>query len=221
MATRQLLRLVVDLGVPVVVFYVLRAAGVDVLPALVASAFVPIVSVGLQLARRRELDGLGVAVAATALATAGLSLWSGSPRVALARDGWLTLAWGLAFLASLGGRRPLTFTFARPLLEGRRVWVGRRGLVAPRPEPWDLLYETEPRFRRAWRATTVVWAAAFVLDALARFAIATWAPLDAAPAIAAALWPVTLVVLQVVTNVQLAVSGFWQTLAAPMPLAER
>jgi hypothetical protein len=218
MGGRQVLRLLVDLGVPVVLFYVLRAAGVEVLPALVASALVPTVSVGVQLARRHELDGLGIAVAATALATAGLSLWSGSPRVALARDGWLTLAWGLAFLASLAARRPLTYTFARPLLEGRRVWAGRRGLVAPRPEPWDEIYETEPRFRRAWRATTVVWAVAFALDAVARFAIAAWAPLDAAPALAAALWPVTLLALQVVTNVQLAVSGFWRTLAAPVPL---
>ena len=207
--------LVVDLVLPVVVFYGLRAAGVAPMPALLASAVPPLVSVVVTAVRGHRPDPLGCAVAASVLLGAVLSVTSGDPRALLLRDAWLTGAWAAAFLVGLRWGRPLTFTLARPLLEGRRIWDPRSGgLRAPRPETWDELYATEPRFRRIWRVTGVIWAAAFAVDAALRAAMAVALPVDAVPALSAALWPVTVLLLQVVTNVYLAVAGFWQILQA-------
>ena len=42
-------------------------------------------------------------------------------------------------------------------------------------------------------------------------------PVRAVPALGAALWPVTFVVLQVVTNVYFVRAGFWRILIAGQP----
>ena len=213
--TTLLAGMAVDLVLPVIVYYGLRSVGVAPMPALLASALPPLVSVVVTAVRGRRPDGLGLVVAASVLVGALLSGTSGDPRALLMRDGWLTGAWSVVFLVGLRWGRPLTFTLARPLLEGRRIWDPRGGgLRAPRPESWDELYSTEPRFRRIWRVTAVIWATAFAVDAGLRIAMATALPVDVVPALSAALWPVTLVLLQVVTNVYLAVAGFWRILLA-------
>ena len=213
--TTLLAGMAVDLVLPVIVYYGLRSVGVAPMPALLASALPPLVSVVVTAVRGRRPDGLGLVVAASVLVGALLSGTSGDPRALLMRDGWLTGAWSVVFLVGLRWGRPLTFTLARPLLEGRRIWDPRGGgLRAPRPESWDEVDVTEPRFRRIWRVTAVIWATAFAVDAGLRIAMATALPVDVVPALSAALWPVTLVLLQVVTNVYLAVAGFWRILLA-------
>src|SRR6478735_1769220 len=213
----------IDLLLPIVVFYGLRSIGVAAMPALLGSALPPLVSVAVTVVRGRRLDALGCAVAAGVLVGALLSLTSGDPRALLMRDAWLTAAWAVAFLIGLRWGRPLTFTLARPLLEGRRIWDPRSaGLQTPRPESWDELYASEPRFRRIWRVTAAIWAAAFAVDAGLRAVMAAALPVDVVPAASAALWPVTVILLQVVTNVYLAVAGFWRILLAePVPAGER
>jgi predicted membrane protein len=47
-----------------------------------------------------------------------------------------------------------------------------------------------------------------------RVLIAAVLPVSVVPALGAALWPVTFVVLQVVTNVYFARAGFWRFLIA-------
>lgn len=211
----------VDLVLPVVVFYGLRQVGVATMPALLVSAVPPLVSVVVTTVRGRRPDALGCAVAASVLVGALLSVTSGGPRALLMRDAWLTGAWAVVFLVGLWWGRPLTFTLSRPLLEGRRIWDPHGGgLRAPRPESWDELYATEPRFRRIWRVTAAIWAAAFAVDAVGRAVIAAALPVDVVPAVSAGLWPVTLVLLQVVTNVYVSVAGLWRLLRAdPIPSA--
>jgi hypothetical protein len=58
----------------------------------------------------------------------------------------------------------------------------------------------------------VIWGTAILADAVIRVIVATALPIGVVPAINGALWPVTFVVLQVVTNVYFARSGFWRIL---------
>ncbi len=150
---------------------------------------------------------------------AGVLLISGSPRFPLAKDGWLTGAWAAWFLASLLTRRPATFVFARPLLEGRRVFdPAARTWAPPVAQSWDELWDQVPAFRRAWRVTTVIWGAAMLADAVIRITMAWTLPIDAVPALGAALWPVTFIMLQVITNVYFHRTGLGLILrAGPAP----
>lgn len=61
--------------------------------------------------------------------------------------------------------------------------------------------------------TTVIWGTALILDAIARVTMAYTLAVDVVPALAASLWLVTFVALQIVTNVYLARRGLWKTLA--------
>lgn len=106
---------------------------------------------------------------ATLAATAALSLVTGSPRALLARDGLATAAWAAYMYASLLAQRPATFTVSRPLLEGRRVFdPAARAWVRPSSQSWDELWQRVPRFRRIWRACTVIWGTAILAGAAIR-----------------------------------------------------
>jgi len=199
------LRLLVDLVVPVALFYGLLAAGVDLVVALVVGAAVPAASAIVTAVTTRRIEGLAIAVIALLLLSSAVSLVTGSPRFLLAKDAGLTAVWGAWFILSLRGRRPLTFRFTRPLVEGRTIF-GRTAVDA-----WDQLWETDAHFRRMWQVSSVIWGTALVLDAAVRVVIAYTLPLDVVPGLAGALWPVTFVALQVVTNIYFARCGLWAT----------
>jgi hypothetical protein len=155
------------------------------------------------------------------LLSAGVSLLAGSPRVLLARDGLLTATWAIWFFLSLRARRPVTFAFSRPLLEGRRVFdPATRRWVPPGSDSWDALWEKVPRFRRIWRVVTVIWGVALLADAVIRILMAWTLPVSVVPGLGGALWPVTFVILQVITNVYFARSGFWLILRGRGPLPQ-
>ena len=221
-ARRQSLRgMAFDVVAPVGLYYGLRAAGVGVWLALVAGAAAPALSSLIGLVTRRRTDGLGLSVMALLLLSAGVSLLAGSPRVLLARDGLLTGTWAIWFFLSLRARRPVTFAFSRPLLEGRRVFdPATRSWVPPGPDSWDALWEKEPRFRHIWRVVTVIWGVALLADAVIRLLMAWTLPVGVVPGLGGALWPVTFVILQVITNVYFARSGFWLILRGRGPLPQ-
>ena len=127
----------------------------------------------------------------------------------------LTAAWGGWFFLSLHGPRPLTFRFSRPLLEGRKVFDFRqRRWAPPSEESWDQVWQRSPRFRRIWTVTTVIWGVALLIDAAVRVAMAYTLPIDAIPGLSGALWIVTLLALQIITNIYFLRSGLWTVLLA-------
>jgi hypothetical protein len=79
---------------------------------------------------------------------------------------------------------------------------------------WDLLWDTEPKFRRIWRVASVIWGMGLVIDATARVVISYTLPVDAVPAIGGLLYPVTFVVLQVAGNVYFHRAGLYRLLGA-------
>ena len=207
---RQLALLALDVGAPIGLYYGLRTAGLSNLVALGAGAIVPAAGVVVQLIKRRRLDGVGGVVVVSVLATIALSLITASPRFLLARDGFITALWGLWFLATLRSgwaRRPAAFTLARPLMEGRRVF----GSAA-----WDDLWAREPAFEKIWRVSTIIWGAGLLIDAVIRVLMSYTLPVSVVPGLGGALWPVTFVLIQVVTNVYYHRAGLYRLLGAPI-----
>jgi hypothetical protein len=200
-----LARLVFDIGAPIALYYVLRADGVSYALALLAGAALPAVGACGTLLRWRRADrvaGLMVATLASALI---ISLIAHSPRFLLAKEGLITGVWGAWFLASARGQRPAALIFARPLMEGVRFFGGRS---------WDVLWATEPRFRRIWRAATVMWGVGLLVDAVVRVVISYTLPIDEVPGLGGALYPLTFLALQLVTNVYYTRAGLYGLLGA-------
>lgn len=189
--------LVVDLAGPLATYYGLRLLGVGIYRSLIAAALASGFGAALRLIRNRRVDRLGLYVTTTMVISLGVSIVAGSPRFLLAKEGWLTGLTGVWFLLSARSRRPLTFSFSRPLLEGRLRW----------PDDWDGLWERLPRFRRAWRVSSVMWGVGTLLDAGLRVVMAYTLPIDVVPALGTALYAATGLVLIVLTNVYYLVSG--------------
>jgi hypothetical protein len=202
---RALAGLAFDIGAPIAVYYVLHGLGVGNLVALGAGAVLPALSAGYTLAVKRRADGVALFVLTTIVASILVSVIARDPRFLLARDGLITGLWGLWFLASVRARRPAAFTFARPLLEGRKMYTVR---------DWDALWQAEPAFRRIWRVSTVMWGTGLLADAVARVIMSYTLPVAVVPGLGGALWPVTFVVLQVVTNIYYHFAGLNRLLGA-------
>jgi hypothetical protein len=198
---RALLRITaLDVGAPMAVFYLLHALGVGDVPALLASAVPPLLNAAATAARERRVEPIALAVLVATLLSALLTvLGSGGPRELLARGAWLTAPFGLWTLATLWARRPMTFTVTRSLLAGRaevmdRLWIG------------------DARFRRAWRAITVVWGVVALADSAARIAMAATLPVALVPALDTALSTASVIALQPPTWFFLWRSGRWNDL---------
>jgi hypothetical protein len=197
-------RLAFDIGAPIIVYYVLRGEGASYALALLAGAALPALGAVVTLLRR-HVDPVAVMMVAALAAAVVVSLIAHSPRFLLAKDGLITGMWGVWFLASARGRRPAALTFARPLMEGMRVFAGRS---------WDVLWATEPQFRRIWRVSSVLWGLGLLLDAAVRVTISYTLPIDQVPGIGGALYPITFIVLQVITNVYYTRAGLYPLLGA-------
>ncbi|MET3807877.1 hypothetical protein ABIB25_004904 [Nakamurella sp. UYEF19] len=196
---RAALRMVVDFGLPVAVYYGLRALGMTVFTALLVSAGVSAVTAAVPLIHHRRLDGMALYMAVVMLGGVAVSLVSGSTRFLLAREALVTGVTGLWFIASLRGRRPLAYLFSQPLLEGRLRW----------PRDWDGLWVRSPRFRRMWRVSSLLWGIGTLLDAALRVIMAYTLPSDLVPALGTALYAGTSVVLIAVTSIYYAASGIY------------
>jgi hypothetical protein len=207
---RAALDLALSLVAPIVLFYGLRAAGGGIFLALLIGSVPPAVSAAVKLITDRAVDRLAALVLVMLLLSAAVALIGGSPRLLLAKDGWMTGIWALLFFASLWAKRPLTFLFARPLLEGPRASWAKRGSWAT-SRSWDELWDVDPAFRRVWRVSTVVWGTGLLVDASARVLISYTLPVDVVPGLGGALWPVTFIVLQVLTNIHFARAGMLRT----------
>ncbi|MGW2749042.1 VC0807 family protein [Streptomyces sp. NPDC001450] len=197
-----LLTVLVDLGVPIGLYYGLTAAGVSDLIALTAGAVVPAAATLVRFVRTRRMDVLGVFVTTMLVLSIVVSVVGGSPRLLLVRDGWLTAVAGLGFLVSLRGRRPLAFGFSRRLLE-RRAVGGR---------DWDELWAEVPRFRRIWRVTTVIWGIGLLVDSGIRTLMAYTLPVHVVPALNGAQYGVFTLLMLVIVNIYHARAGLWPIL---------
>ncbi|MEU7096220.1 VC0807 family protein [Kitasatospora aureofaciens] len=188
--TAGLLPLLLDLVLPLGVYYGLRLAGVDQWWSLLWSAAVPAATVVVRLIRTRRVDFLALLILSMIGLGLLLSTLTGDPRTLLVREAWTGMLGGLIgvwLLASVGYGRPALMVLFRSFVQ---VKAGEDGLRA-----WEGRWHQDAAFRRGLRVLTTVWGAASLLNALAQLVFAHLLPVDAAPAAMQACWPVIAVPL--------------------------
>jgi hypothetical protein len=180
--------LLVNVVVPLGLFYGLRAAGVGAIPALLVGAVAPGLRTVHSVVRERRIDALGVLVLAMIAVSVLMATLTGDPRALLARDSWGTGFIGLWVLGSLLTRRPAILALGAE--------------VVPADKAREMLdrWAVEERFRRNVIMVSALWGGAFLLDAVLRVGMAFTLPVDAVPGLSTALTIGLLVVAAVISR---------------------
>jgi hypothetical protein len=194
--------LVVDIALPLALFYGLRALGASDPTALLVGIVPGLISSAVSLVRTRRTDLVGMAVVLSMVGSAIVAVLGGDARMLLVRNAWISLPFAGITLWSLRHPQPLCYTVTLALMP-------RRGRVM------EELWETNTRFRDAWKWITVCWGIASVFDGVIRIVLAYTLPISVVPATDPVITLVTIVVLQVPTLILLRRSGTWHRVFAP------
>ena len=159
--------LILDIGIPVGSYYLLRALGCDVVTSLALSSVPPAAQSVLSLVRGRTVSGMAVLVLVVNMAGLTVSFSTGDPRMMLAKEGAVSSAIGIAVLASVLLGKPLMTAGMRPFLV--------RGDAA-RDAAFGRLAVVSPRFRALERRFSVVWGIACLSECACQVACAFTLP---------------------------------------------
>lgn len=151
--------MLVDLGIPLGSYYILRAVGCDLVMSLVLSSVVPVVRSVAGLVKDRTVNALAALMVAVNVVGIAISFWSGDPRIMLAKDGAISAAIGIAILVSVFTARPLMTAGLRPFIV--------KGDAA-KAAAFDRLAVTSAPFRRRERLFSLVWGIACLSECVAR-----------------------------------------------------
>jgi hypothetical protein len=152
--------IVFDLGGPLLVYTLLRSAGLSTVAALVVSGILPALGIVIGAVVDRRLDIIGVVVLAGLVVGTVAGLVSHNARLYLVEGAVPSLVFALACLGSLRSAKPLIYRFAVELL-GPGTPKGREVVAA-----WQY-----PGFRRAFRVITATWGVAYLIEVAARLVV--------------------------------------------------
>jgi hypothetical protein len=164
------LPLVLDVGVPLGSYYLMRHFGVPLVTALAISGLVPAVRVVWSMIRERTADGLAVGVLVLTVVSIPVAFITGSAKLLLAKESLGTGTLGVWLIISA--------ILARPAMaNGIRAFLARtEGSAAA----WDELTTGSAEFRACLKAATVVWGVGFVIECLSRIALVVVLPVNTA-----------------------------------------
>jgi hypothetical protein len=168
---QSLLALLTGFVLPVCIYYLLRALGVDPVIALLAGGAPALGRTIYTIGRNRTVDKISLFTLCLLAAGAVSSLITGSPRWLLARGGVYTGVIGAGVLWSLHGR---TIAF-----EGILTFQRTAAAVAA----WEANWRDSPEFRHVMRAVTVIWGVGFLMEAGIRVTLAFTLPVDVVPVV--------------------------------------
>ena len=151
---------VFDIGGPLLAYNLLRSNGFSTVAALVLSGLFPVVGMIIGFIGHRRVDAVGALVLAGIVVGAILGLVSHNPKLVLDEGSVSTGVFGLICLGSLATDKQMMYRFALEFM-GPDTERGR--------EFADLRQYNE--FRRAFVVITVVWGAAYLVEAAARVLI--------------------------------------------------
>jgi hypothetical protein len=152
--------LVFDLGGPLLVYTLLRSAGMSTVAALIFSGIPPALGIAIGAVVDRRLDVIGVLVLAGLVVGTVAGLVSHNARLYLVEGAVPSLVFALACLGSLRTSKPLIYRLTVEIL-GPRSPKGREVTGA-----WQY-----PGFRRAFQVITLAWGAAYLIEVGARLVV--------------------------------------------------
>jgi hypothetical protein len=154
--------LLIDVGIPVGTYYLLRNAfGVSLWLSLALSSIGPAVRAVAGLVAERKLNVLAMLMLAVNLAGIAVSFLTGDPRAMIAKDSAVSSVIAFAILGSVVLRRPLMSAGLKPFMtkgEPRRTAA------------WDRLSTASPRFRRLELLFSMIWGVTLLTECAARVA---------------------------------------------------
>ncbi|SHK69187.1 hypothetical protein SAMN05443637_110106 [Pseudonocardia thermophila] len=175
--------LALDVGLPVVTYYVLHLLGASDWAALLAASAVAALRIVWTAVRDRQLNAFATVMLLVYGLGFLLSLMTGDPRTVLLRNSFVTGAVGIAFLISaIHGKRPLTL-------------AAQQSFSPAEAEQAQRDYDTMPEVRRGHRLSSTVWGCGLLADAVLRIPIVLLLPIDVAVGVSEALFVVTIVAL--------------------------
>lgn len=193
------LPLLLDVGVPLAAYYLMRHFGVGTVTALAVSGLVPALRVVWTIIRERSADGLALAVLTLTVVSIPVAFLTGSPKLLLAKDSLGTGALGIWLVVSVLLGRPAMSNAIRAFL------ARTEGSAAA----WERLSARSSAFRRCLTAVTLVWAVGFVVECVARITVVVLLPVDTA------VWAVNIVPAVAITAC-IVVQGRWVVQLARM-----
>ncbi|MFE1592909.1 VC0807 family protein [Nocardia sp. NPDC058705] len=158
-----------DTALPLAMFYALRAAGVDQWLALVLSGAIPLVLLVYRLVAERRVETRTLFTLSILLCGTAVGLFTGDPRLLVARESYLTGLAGLWMIGTLLAARPFVLSATLSLMPEATA------------RSWEDSWRDDPTFRRAMRLLTLAWGCAFLIDAGTRLVMAYTLPLDLVP----------------------------------------
>jgi hypothetical protein len=160
--------LLIDVGIPVGTYYLLRNAfSVSLWLSLALSSIGPAVRAIAGLLAERQLNLLAVLMLAVNLAGITVSFLTGDPRAMIAKDSVVSSVIAFAILGSVALRRPLMSAGLRPFMT--------KGEPC-RTAAWDRLSTASPRFRRLELLFSTTWGLALLAECAARLVGADMLP---------------------------------------------
>jgi hypothetical protein len=179
----NVLTVVLEVIVPMVVFYALRAADVSQWWALMASVVVAAPYALWTVVRNRRMDFTALVTLSVLVLSVVLGLLSDDPRMLAIREGWTAALGGLIgawMLVSVVVGRPAQLTLGRTIAEVKR---GAEGAAA-----WAARWDTDARFRRGLRINTAAWGAVLLANAVAHVVLVYVLPIDLISLVTTVVW---------------------------------
>ncbi len=155
-----LVPLLLDVGVPVGGYYLLRDGfGVSLVAALALSGVVPAVRTARSALRDRSFNGPAGLMLVVNVVGIALSFVAGDPRLMIVKDSGTSSVVGVAILVSLFRGTPTVSAGLKPMLAKGR---------AEQAAAWDRLAVEGSEFRRLERVFGVVWGTVLLAECAAR-----------------------------------------------------
>jgi hypothetical protein len=167
----SLLSLVLDIGLPLGTYYLLKNAfGVDVITALIVSGLVPAVRTIWTTVRSGKPDQFALAVLIVTIVSIPITLLTGSPTFMLAKEGIGTATLGIYIVVMALRQQPVMTKAFKPFIANS----------VKKSAAWDEFMVSSPEFRALLVRANMVWAIGFVLEVALRLLIVLTLPFDTA-----------------------------------------
>jgi hypothetical protein len=161
--------LILDLGVPLGSYYLMRAAGVALIPALAISSILPAARTITGAIKDRKVNGLAALIVVVNVVGIAVTFWTGDPRLMLAKGAALSSTIGIALLISAFAGRPLMTAGLKPVMTRAD---------AARTAAFDRLSATSPRFGRLELLFSATWGLVLLAECVTRVVCAFTLPVS-------------------------------------------